>query len=280
MSGGPDRAGAPASGGGLPAGPPAVAVRLDRLTKRFRRSRPVSTHTTLKTALVEGAKRLGRGARAPVPADRFEVLSEISFEIARGETMGIIGRNGAGKTTLLKLIAGIYRPDAGRVQVSGRVAALLELGAGFHPDFTGRENITVSGIVLGLSKREVRARFDRIVDFAGIGDFLDAPVRTYSAGMYMRLAFSVAVHVDPDVLLVDEILAVGDEAFQRKSRAVMDERMRSGRRTTVLVSHDLDVIQDVCHRVVLLAPPHAQVFDRPADAVRRFHELMAAEAGP
>jgi len=256
------------------------AVRLDKVTKRFRRYRPVSAHTTLKTAFVEWANTLrghrdGRGS-----PDRFEVLEDVSFRVARGETLGVIGRNGAGKTTLLKLIAGIYRPDSGRIEVTGRVAALLELGAGFHPDFTGRENALISGIVHGLSKREVRQRFDQIVEFSGIGEFIDAPVRTYSAGMYMRLAFSVAVHVDPDVLLVDEILSVGDESFQRKSRAIMEERLRSGRKTTVVVSHDLDVISQLCHRVVLLTPPRATVFDRPADAVAEFHRLMASEARP
>jgi len=255
------------------------AVRLEHVTKRFRRYRPVAAHTTLKTAFVEWANALRKRRNTFSPA-RFEVLEDVSFAAVRGETLGIIGRNGAGKTTLLKLMAGIYRPDSGRVTVNGRVAALLELGAGFHPDFTGRENVVVSGIVHGLSKREVRERFDRIVDFSGIGEFIDAPVRTYSAGMYMRLAFSVAVHVEPEVLLVDEILSVGDESFQRKSRAVMEERLRSGRMTTVLVSHDLDVIQQVCHRVVVLNPPTATLFERPQEAVAEFHRMMASEARP
>ena len=252
------------------------AVRLDRVTKRFRRYRPVTPHTTLKTALVEWVRQWSRRSSGGAGPERFEVIRDASFSIERGETVGLIGRNGAGKTTLLKMIAGIYRPDEGRLAVNGRVAALLELGAGFHPDFTGRENVMLSGIVHGLTKREVRERFDRIVEFSGIGEFIDAPVRTYSAGMFMRLAFSLAIHVEPDILLIDEILSVGDEAFQRKSRSIIETRIRSRRQTTVIVSHDLGAIETLCDRVALLDPPRVIPFDRPAEAVSEFRRLMGA----
>jgi lipopolysaccharide transport system ATP-binding protein len=251
------------------------AIRLERVTKRFRRYRPILPHTTLKTAFVEWARsRFGHASRGPDP-NRFEVLREVTLAIRRGETVGIIGRNGAGKTTLLKLIAGIYRPNEGRVVVNGRTAALLELGAGFHPEFSGRENVMVSGIVHGLSRRQVRARFDAIVAFSEVGEFIDAPVRTYSSGMFMRLAFSVAIHLDPDILLVDEILSVGDEAFQRKSRAVLEHRIRSGEQTTVIVSHDLQAIETLCNRVAVIDPPAVVVFDRPADGVAAYRKRIA-----
>ena len=174
------------------------------------------------------------------------------------------------------MIAGIYRPDAGRITVEGRVAALIELGAGFHPDFTGRENVLVNGVVLGLSRREVKARFDDIVAFAEIGDFIDAPVRTYSSGMFMRLAFSVAIHVDPDVLLIDEILGVGDEAFQQKCLRVIRERIAARRQTTVIVSHDLGLVASLCHRVILVDPPAAHVYASPVAAVDEFRRRLAA----
>jgi lipopolysaccharide transport system ATP-binding protein len=181
------------------------AIRVDHVTKRFKRYSTVGQHTTLKTALVNWRRSLwAKSPEAPDP-DRFDLLRDVSFAIEPGETVGLIGRNGAGKSTLLKMIAGIYRPDRGKIAVSGRLAALIELGTGFHPDFTGRENVLINGLLLGLTKREVLEKFDRIVAFAEIGEFIDAPVRTYSSGMFMRLAFSVAIHVDPEVLLVDEV---------------------------------------------------------------------------
>src|SRR5262249_1127925 len=152
-----------------------------------------------------------------------EALRNVSLTVPAGGTLGIIGRNGSGKSTLVRIIAGIYRPDTGRVATRGRVSTLLELGAGFHPEFTRRENVYINGIILGLSRKEIRSRFDAIVEFAGLAAFIDSPVRTYSAGMYMRLGFSVAAHVDPDILLVDEVLAVGDEGFVRRCFEKMDE---------------------------------------------------------
>lgn len=254
------------------------AITIEGVTKRFKKYRTISPHTTLKTAFVEWMRGWRAAHDRLTDPNRFDVIRDVSFEIAKGETVGLIGRNGAGKSTLLKIIAGIYKPDAGRVKVNGRVAALIELGAGFHPDFTGRENVLINGIILGLTKREVRERFDEIVEFAGVGDFIDAPTRTYSSGMFMRLAFSVAIHVQPDVLLVDEVLAVGDEAFQKKCRGVIEQRVKSQELTTVIVSHDLATIEALCGKVVLIDPPRATVFAAPGPAVEEFRRILAGGA--
>jgi ABC-type polysaccharide/polyol phosphate transport system ATPase subunit len=248
------------------------SIEVERLTKKFRRYRTVVSHTTLKSSLVGWFRARGGAAEEK----RFAAIHDASFTIARGETVGLIGRNGAGKSTLLKTIAGIYQPDSGRVITRGRVAPLLELGTGFHFDFTGRENAMIAGVVLGLSRREVRDRFDRIVAFAELERFIDAPVRTYSTGMLARLAFSVAVHVDPDVLLVDEVLSVGDEAFQAKCRAVIDDRVRSGDRTTVIVSHDQAEIRRLCGRVLLIDAPHVHVYDDAGAALEAYGRSLSA----
>jgi lipopolysaccharide transport system ATP-binding protein len=252
------------------------SIEVDRLTKHFRLYRTVAAHTTLKSSFV-GWLRARRGGSAD--EKRFAAIRDASFTIARGETVGLIGRNGAGKSTLLKTIAGIYQPDAGRVITRGRVAPLLEVGTGFHLDFTGRENAMIAGVVLGLSRREVKERFERIVAFAEMGRFIDAPVRTYSTGMLARLAFSVAVHVDPDVLLVDEVLSVGDESFQAKCREVLEDRVRSGDRTTVIVSHDQNAIRRLCRRVLVIDAPHVRVYDDPDQAIEAYRRTLEAHAG-
>ena len=179
----------------------------------------------------------------------FQALKDVTFAVPSGHTLGIIGRNGSGKSTLLKLLAGIYRPDHGKIVVHGKVGALLDLGAGFHPEFSGRENILINGIVLGLSKREVRQHLDDIIRFAELEAFIDEPVKTYSLGMYMRLGFSVAVHADPDILLIDEILAVGDEGFFQKCYDKLAAFRRRGK-TIILVSHDLGTVSRWCDTVV------------------------------
>jgi len=178
-------------------------------------------------------------------------LQHVSFSVPKGSTFGVIGRNGSGKSTALKLVAGITKPTSGRVTVQGRISALIELGAGFHPEITGRENVFINGIMLGLSKREVEDRFDDIVDFAELRDFIDAPVKTYSSGMYMRLGFAVAIHVDPDVLLVDEVLAVGDESFTHKCLDKFGEFRRRGR-TVLIVTHSLSLVERLCDEAVWL----------------------------
>lgn len=221
------------------------AIVLERVTKRFPRY-PSYGYSTLKDLLVRREWR-----RLPL-GSYVEALHEVSLRVPEGVAMGIIGPNGSGKSTLLRLIAGIYRPTSGKVTVTGRVSALLSLGLGFHPDLSGRENAMISGLAMGLSRRELARKFDEIVHFAELEGFIDAPVRTYSSGMYMRLAFSVAINVDPDILLLDEVLAVGDESFQQKCL----ERMRAFKaqgKTIVLVSHALSAVQALCDQACLLA---------------------------
>lgn len=205
----------------------------------------------LKQALLPRLQRLA-GREGSRYYREFWALRDVSFDVRRGETLGVIGKNGSGKSTLLQIICGTLTPTAGEVRVTGRVAALLELGSGFNPEFTGRENIHMSGAVLGLTREQVDARFDDIVAFADIGPFLDAQVRFYSSGMFLRLAFAVAVHTEPDVFLVDEILAVGDEPFRRKCL----ERIRllsAQGRTLVIISHDVDLVAGLCSRGIVLS---------------------------
>jgi ABC-type polysaccharide/polyol phosphate transport system ATPase subunit len=212
------------------------AIEVRGVHKRYRRYGRRRTFGTLKSALLSG--RVVRDLR---PDDEFEALQGVSFDLAAGRTLGIVGRNGSGKSTMLKLLAGIGKPTAGAIRIDGRVSALIELGAGFHPEISGRENVYINGMMLGLSKREIAHRFDDIVAFAELEEFIDAPVKTYSSGMYMRLGFAVAINVDPEVLLVDEVLAVGDEAFTHKCLDKFAEMRRRGK-TVVLVTHSLDLV--------------------------------------
>ena len=216
------------------------AIEVRDVHKRYRRYGRRKNFGTLKSALLSGSVFGGLK-----PDDAFEALKGVSFDVAAGKTFGIIGRNGSGKSTMLKLIAGIGKPTSGRVDVTGRVSALIELGAGFHPEISGRENVFINGMMLGLSKREIAERFDEIVRFAELEEFIDAPVKTYSSGMYMRLGFAVAINVNPDVLLVDEVLAVGDETFTHKCLDKFAELKRDGR-TVLLVTHSLDMVSRFC----------------------------------
>ena len=203
--------------------------------------------------------------------NEFSALRDVSFEVERGETLGIIGRNGSGKSTTLKLIAGVTAPSSGEVYVTGRVSPLIELGAGFHPDLTGRENVHLNGSILGMTGREINEQFDAIVDFAELQDFIDTPVKRYSSGMYVRLGFAVAVHSNPEVLLVDEVLSVGDAFFQEKCLARMHEFQGAGK-TIILVSHSADTITSFCDRAIWL--DHGRlVADGPAKEV--VNEYMA-----
>ena len=210
-----------------------AVIRAEAVSKLYRRMAPGYHLRTLKSALIDGSLTAGLTAEETIPA-----LADVSFEVERGEAFGVIGSNGSGKSTLLKIVAGIARPTSGQVVVDGRVAALIELGAGFHPEISGRENIYINGAVLGLSRREIDRKYDEMVEFSGLGDFIDEPVKNYSSGMYVRLGFSVAIHTDPDVLLVDEVLAVGDEAFSHRCLRRIEEFMARGR-TVLLVSHSL-----------------------------------------
>ena len=216
------------------------AIEVRGVRKTYRRYGRRRQFGTLKSALLGG--RLLRDLR---PDETFDALTDVSFDVPAGRTFGIVGRNGSGKSTMLKLIAGIGRPTEGAVTVRGRVSALIELGAGFHPEISGRENVYINGMMLGLTRHEIAARFDEIVAFAELEDFIDAPVKTYSSGMYMRLGFAVAINVDPEILLVDEVLAVGDEAFTHKCLDKFGEFRRKGR-TVLLVTHSLDLVTRFC----------------------------------
>jgi ABC-type polysaccharide/polyol phosphate transport system ATPase subunit len=222
------------------------AIDVTHATKIYRRFSHRKQFATLKSALLTGS--LIRDLRAD---ERFVAVNDVSFSIARGTTFGIVGRNGSGKSTMLKLVAGITKPTTGEVVVNGRISALIELGAGFHPEISGRENVFINGIMLGLTKREVARRFDEIVEFAELEEFIDAPVKTYSSGMYMRLGFAVAIHVDPDVLLVDEVLAVGDESFTHKCLDKFAEFKRRGK-TILLVTHSLGLVERFCDEALWL----------------------------
>lgn len=207
----------------------------------------------------------------------FHALKDINLSIRRGETVGIVGRNGSGKSTLLQLICGTLSPSKGTVAVNGRIAALLELGAGFNPEFTGRENVYLNGTVLGLTREEIDARFDAIASFADIGDFIEQPVKSYSSGMYVRLAFAVAINVMPDILVVDEALSVGDEAFQRKCYARI-EAIRDAGATVLFVSHSASTVVELCNRAILLDHGELLVQGSPKYVVSRYHKLAYAPA--
>ena len=222
------------------------AIEVRDVHKIYRRYGRRKQFATLKSALLSGS--VLRDLR---PDAVFEALKGVSFDVVKGRTFGIVGRNGSGKSTMLKLIAGIGKPTSGTVRVDGRVSALIELGAGFHPEISGRENVYINGLMLGLSRREIARRFDEIVRFAELEEFIDAPVKTYSSGMYMRLGFAVAINVDPDVLLVDEVLAVGDESFTHKCLDKFAEFRRRGR-TILLVTHSLDLVTRFCDEALWL----------------------------
>jgi ABC-type polysaccharide/polyol phosphate transport system ATPase subunit len=222
------------------------AIQVRDVHKVYRRYSRRKQFATLKSALLSGSVM---GDLRPDAV--FEALKGVSFDVPKGKTFGIVGRNGSGKSTMLKLIAGIGKPTSGSVRVQGRVSALIELGAGFHPEISGRENVYINGLMLGLSRREIADRFDDIVRFAELDEFIDAPVKTYSSGMYMRLGFAVAINVDPDVLLVDEVLAVGDEAFTHKCLDKFAEFRRRGR-TILLVTHSLDLVTRFCDQALWL----------------------------
>jgi ABC-2 type transport system ATP-binding protein len=239
-------------------------VRVENVSKRF----VIRKDKSIK-------ERLTNFRRGSVHREDFWALRDIDLEIESGTTIGLIGPNGSGKSTLLKTIGGIIQPTEGRVQRRGQLAALLELGAGFHPDLTGRENVYLNASILGLSRRETDEHFDEIVEFSGIGEFIDTQVKFYSSGMYVRLAFAVAIHVDPDILLVDEVLAVGDEAFQKKCLDKIRAFQEEGR-TIILVTHTLSQITELCNRAIVLAKGGVVFDGDPEDAVAILRSGFAA----
>ena len=254
------------------------SLRLNHVFKRFRRGEKHDSLRDLIPSLVKRAVR--RDRERALAAEEFWVLNDVSFELRKGETLGIIGHNGAGKSTMLKHLSGIMEPTRGSIEVNGRLSALIEVGAGFHPDLTGRENVFLNGVILGMSRAEIKRKFDEIVEFAGLEEFIDTPVKRYSSGMFARLGFSVAAHLEPDILIIDEVLSVGDFAFQRKGLEKMRAIATSGA-TVIFVSHNLQAVAEFCQRSILLERGRV-VADGPTDeVVRRYLDTGASrEARP
>jgi ABC-type polysaccharide/polyol phosphate transport system ATPase subunit len=248
--------------------PPRIAIQVEHITQRFR-----LIHERPDTVRELFAKRL----RGRSSVHDFEALKDVSFNVHEGEMLGIIGVNGSGKSTLLKVISGVYWPSAGQVKVTGRLASLLELGSGMHPELTGRENILLNGLLMGYSKKQMKQREERIIEFADIGEFIDVPLKQYSSGMYARLAFSVATEVDPDILIIDEILSVGDANFQAKSfKRMMD--FRDSGKTILFVTHSMGQVMQYCDRAILLESGRLVLDGSPEEVVERYAPGTVASA--
>ena len=250
----------------------AIRIHVEGLSKRYEMYAQPSDR--LKQMILPRFQRAIRHS-AKAYFREFWALRDVTLDVRHGETVGIVGRNGSGKSTLLQMICGTLHPTLGQISVDGRISALLELGAGFNPEFTGRENVMLSGLVYGIAEDEIRGRFDEILDFAGIGDFIDQPVKTYSSGMYVRLAFAVAINVSPDLLVVDEALAVGDEAFQRKCLARIDAIRDSGA-TVLFVSHSAGTVVELCDRAILLDRGELLMEGTPKAVVTTYQKLLYA----
>jgi ABC-type polysaccharide/polyol phosphate transport system ATPase subunit len=246
-----------------------IAIDVENVTRIYQKYSARHRFKTFKSALVRGD--LFRSLR---PDEIVTALDNVNFRVEEGTTFGVIGENGSGKSTLLKIITGIAKPTSGKVEVRGKVSALIELGAGFHPEISGRENVYINGIMLGLSKREIARKFDEIVRFAQLEEFIDAPVKTYSSGMYMRLGFSIAINVNPDILLVDEVLAVGDAAFVPKCLDRIDD-FRRRKKTILFVSHDLSTVEKICDRVLWLKEGKMKMIAEPKRAIDAYLQDVA-----
>jgi len=255
----------------------ANAIEIREVSKRYKLGEHHGSHGTLRDALAGSARRVLRREPRSAPSEIWS-LRDVSLDVAEGETLGVIGRNGAGKSTLLKVITRITEPTSGVARTRGRVGALLEVGTGFHPELTGRENVYLNGAILGMSRRLVDHRFDEIVEFAGVRPFLDTPVKRYSSGMYLRLAFAVAAHLEADILAIDEVLAVGDAEFQRKCLAKMGS-LRDGGRTVVFVSHNLDAVISLCKTTAWLDAGAVRAYGPTAEVVDRYLSSGAHLAG-
>jgi lipopolysaccharide transport system ATP-binding protein len=257
-----------------------TVISVEGLSKSYLigHERQTRGYQTLRESLIRGLKGFGRAAVDTLHGrqildgediEEFWALKDVSFEVKRGEVLGIIGRNGAGKSTLLKILSRITEPTEGRVRIKGRVASLLEVGTGFHPELTGRENIFLNGAILGMTKAEIKRKFDEIVAFAEVEKFLDTPVKRYSSGMYVRLAFAVAAHLEPEILVVDEVLAVGDAEFQKKCLGKMNE-VAGGGRTVIFVSHNMDALRRICTTGMVLVSGRTLVSDTIENAIGRY----------
>jgi len=257
-----------------------LAIRIENLGKQYRIGTARARNRTFREALIDGVtgpvKRL-RGLRPPAEDQTIWALRDVSFEVKRGEVLGIIGRNGAGKTTVLKILSRITEPTEGHAEIRGRVGSLLEVGTGFHPELSGRENVYLNGAILGMGRAEIQRKFDEIVAFSEIERFIDTPVKHYSTGMYMRLAFAVAAHLEPDILLIDEVLAVGDAAFQRKCLSKMDEVAKEGR-TVLFVSHNMAAVAHLCGRGILLENGYLTCAGSVDNAINKYQMAAAHHA--
>ena len=240
-----------------------IDLRFDRVSKRYR----------VPGENAPGSHGLLNRLRSRQAKNEFWALKNVSFNVERGESLGIIGHNGAGKSTILKLLSNITSPTKGEIAINGRLSALLEVGSGFHPELTGRENTYLSGSILGMRRREITAKLDSIVEFAGVRPFIDLPVKRYSSGMYVRLGFSITAHLEPDILLLDEVLAVGDAAFQEKCKKRIRELHKRGT-TLVFISHDLTAVRDLCERVLLLQKGEVAAVGSPDEMIRKYHDSV------
>jgi lipopolysaccharide transport system ATP-binding protein len=251
-------------------------IKVENLGKSYQIRHKQESYTALRDVLTDGAKNAGRAllhrnnGQVAETREEFWALKDVSFEVKQGERLGIIGRNGAGKSTLLKILSRITQPTSGEVRLRGRVASLLEVGTGFHPELTGRENIYLNGAILGMTREEIRRKFDEIVAFAEVERFLDTPVKRYSSGMYVRLAFAVAAHLEPEILLVDEVLAVGDNVFQEKCLGKMKDVSQSEGRTVLFVSHNLGAIESLCQTAILMENGRNAFYGMSGDVVSRY----------
>lgn len=239
-----------------------LIVIAENISKKFQISHEGNQrYTALRDIIANNIKNIFKGKSNNVDKEDFWALKQMSFSIEKGDRVGIIGRNGAGKSTLLKVLSRIIEPSSGKIKIRGRVASLLEVGTGFHPELTGRENIFLNGAILGMTRQEIKEKFDEIVAFAEIEKFLDTPVKRYSSGMYVRLAFAVAAHLDPEILIIDEVLAVGDAQFQRKSLGKMDDVSKKDGRTVIFVSHNMDAVTNLCNKCIYLKKGEIVMFD-------------------
>ncbi len=256
-----------------------IAIQVENLSKRYQLGAGAVQHNTLRDHVMHGLRMLTRRGITESGSDSlFWALRDVSFEVKRGEVLGIIGHNGAGKSTLLKILSRITQPTTGTADIYGRVSSLLEVGTGFHSELTGRENIFLNAAMLGMRREEVRRKFDEIVAFSGVEDFIDTPVKRYSSGMYVRLAFAVAAHLEPEILIVDEVLAVGDASFQQKCLGKMEEVSRSGR-TVLVVSHNMTVIEGLCERAILLEKGQVARVGKTRDVVEGYADAIRIQSG-
>ncbi len=256
-----------------------VAVRAEGLSKYYRLGAAKAQHNTLRDHVMHGLKALTRWDAGDKKSDpSFWALKDVSFEVKQGEVLGIVGHNGAGKSTLLKILSRITHPTIGTADIYGRVSSLLEVGTGFHSELSGRENIFLNAAMLGMRREEVQRKFDEIVDFSGVEEFIDTPVKRYSSGMYVRLAFAVAAHLEPEILIVDEVLAVGDASFQQKCLGKMEEVSRSGR-TVLIVSHNMTLIEGLCERAILLEKGTIVKIGKTQEVVEGYADAIRSQAG-